>query len=98
MKTLDDIKQTLKLHLPLIRARYHITELGIFGSYARGEQREDSDLDLLIDYETAPSLLELIHLENYLADELGIKVEVVTKHGMKPRIRERVLPEVVYVT
>jgi uncharacterized protein len=71
--------------------------LGIFGSYVRSEQNEESDVDLLIDYEEAPSLLQLIDLENYLSDHLGIKVDVVTKRGLKPRIKERILSQVIYV-
>lgn len=97
MKTLNEIKQALSRCKPTIREQYHVTELGIFGSYARGEQHDKSDVDVLIDYEEAPSFLELARLENYLSHTLGIPVDVVTKRGMKPQIRERVLSEVVYV-
>jgi len=97
MKTLYEIKQTLIRCKPSIQEHYHVTELGIFGSYVRGEQHDKSDVDVLIDYEEAPSLLELASLENYLSTTLDMPVDVVTKRGMKPQIKERVLSEVIYV-
>ena len=74
-----------------------MTELEVFGSYVREEHGPDSDVDVLIDYTEAPSLLKLIDLENYLSEHLGIQADVVTKNGLKPRYRERILAEVVYV-
>ncbi|WP_313888478.1 nucleotidyltransferase family protein [Nostoc spongiaeforme] len=97
MKTLEEIKQTLTTRKPLLQKQYRVTELGVFGSYARGEQTQTSDVDILIDYEQAPTLFQLVELRDYLAGVVGVKVDVVTKNGLKPRIRERVLSEVVYV-
>lgn len=97
MKNLDEIKALLSQDKPIIQQKYHVSELGIFGSYVRGEQQEDSDLDVLIDYTEAPSLLELLDLEFYLSDRLRIKADVVTKKGLKSRYRKRILAEVVYV-
>ena len=82
MKNLDEIKAVLSQDKPIIQQKYHVRELGIFGSYVRGEQKEDSDLDVLIDYTEAPSLLELLDLEFYLSDRLAIKADVVTKKGL----------------
>ncbi len=97
MKTLSDIEQILRQSKPLLRENYQITQLGIFGSYVRGEQTEDSDVDVLIDYEHAPTLFKLVEIHDYLSNIVGMKVDLVTKNGLKPRIRERVLSEVVYV-
>ena len=97
MKNLDEIKALLSQDKPIIQKKYHVSELGIFGSYVRGEQKEGSDVDVLIDYSEAPSLLELVDLEFYLSDRLGIKADVVTKKGLKSRYRKRILAEVVYV-
>lgn len=97
MKTLAEIEQILSQLKPIVEEKYHVTQLGIFGSYVRGEQNKSSDVDVLIDYKEAPSLLELIDLEFYLTDRLGLKIDVVTKKGLKPRIREKILAEVVYV-
>ena len=97
MKTLEEIKQLLKQSKSLLQENYKVTELGIFGSYVRGEQTEKSDVDVLIDYEKAPTLFKLVELRSYLTELMGMKVDVVTKKGLKPRIRERVLSEVVYL-
>lgn len=97
MKTLEEIKQLLKQSKSVLQENYKVTELGIFGSYVRGEQTEKSDVDVLIDYEKAPTLFKLVELRSYLNELMGMKVDVVTKKGLKPRIRERVLSEVVYL-
>ena len=97
MKTLNEIRQVLSLQKQSICEIYRITEIGIFGSYTRGDETETSDIDILVDYETAPTLIMLVELRDYLSKIFGIKVDVVTKNGLKPRIRERVLAEVVYL-
>ena len=97
MKTLNEIRQVLSLQKQSICEIYRITEIGIFGSYARGDETETSDIDILVDYQTAPTLIMLVDLRDYLSQLFGIKVDVVTKNGLKPRIRERVLAEVVYI-
>ncbi|PIG93587.1 DNA polymerase beta [Gloeocapsopsis sp. IPPAS B-1203] len=95
MKSLDDVKQVLSQSKPRLR-QYQVTKLGIFGSYARGEQTIES-LDILIDYDQAPTLFQLVELRDYLSEQVGFKVDLVTKNGLKPRIRAQVLSEVVYV-
>jgi uncharacterized protein len=97
MKTLDEIKQILSERKSWLCETYQITELGIFGSYARGEQTQNSDVDVLIDYEQSPTLFKLVNLRNYLKDLTGLSVDIVTKNGLKPGVRERVLSEVVYL-
>lgn len=97
MKTLNEIKQVLLVQKQSLCTKYHLTELGIFGSYARGEQTDTSDVDILVDYEIAPTLVMLIELRDYLSQLFGLKVDIVTKNGLKSRIRERVLAEVVYI-
>jgi uncharacterized protein len=64
MKNLDDLKQILSAQKQSLCDRYQLTTLGIFGSYARGEQTEASDVDILVDYEIAPTFNELI-VENH---------------------------------
>lgn len=77
--------------------RYHIYELGVFGSYARNEQRTDSDLDLLVSFTQTPSLLTLVQLEDELGELLGVKVDLAVKSALRPRIAAHVLREVVPV-
>lgn len=95
--SLDFIKHRLAEQKSLLKNKYKIIRLGIFGSYIRGEQQSGSDVDVLIDYDKAPSLIELIEIENMLSDLLGLKVDLVTSKGLKPQLRQRILDEVVYL-
>ncbi len=97
MKTLEEIQQWLLQNKSLLQERYKVQELGIFGSYVRQEQTESSDVDVLVEFSETPSLLKFVNLENYLSDNLGVKVDLVHKSGLKPRIGERILAEVVYL-
>ena len=97
MKTQAEVLQILTQQKPLLLETYRLTRLGIFGSYARGEQTDESDIDVLVDYEKAPTLWRLIELRYYLSELFAIKVDVVTRNGLKARIRERVLAEVIYL-
>ncbi len=97
MKTLNEIRQVLSVQKKSLCERYQITELGVFGSYARGEQTEASDVDILVDYDIAPTFIMLVELREYLSEVFGLKVDIVTKNGLKSRIRDRVLAEAIYV-
>lgn len=88
------IKEKLRRQLPLLKERYHILSLGIFGSYVREDQLPESDLDLLVSFENPPGLLKFIEMENYLSDLLGVKVDLVMREALKSRIGERILREV----
>ena len=96
-KTLTEIKQILAAQKPYLREKYGVIEVGVFGSYVRGEQRPDSDLDILVELTDPPriSLLGLVNLENYLSDLLGLKADVAIKKNLKRRIGQRILHEVV---
>ncbi|MEO0532726.1 MAG: nucleotidyltransferase family protein [Cyanobacteria bacterium P01_A01_bin.123] len=97
MKTLEEIKQWFVQHKSVLQENYKVRELGIFGSYIRQEQTETSDIDVLVEFSETPSLLKFVNLENYLSDNLSVKVDLVHKSGLKPRIGERILSEVVYL-
>ena len=97
MKRLSEIQNWLIEHKPFLQEVYKIKALGLFGSYLRQEQTEHSDLDILVEFSEVPSLLKFINLENYLTDNLGIKVDLVHKSGLKPRLGQRILEEVVYL-
>ncbi len=97
MLSLDKIKHSLTAQKSILQNKYKINRVGIFGSYVRGEQKKESDLDILIDYEEAPSLVTLIEIENHLSELLGVKVDLVTRRGIKPQLRSYILEEVVYL-
>ena len=90
-------KRILRNHLPELRERYSVKSLGVFGSYVRGQQKKKSDLDLLVEFEQAPSLFRYVDLENHLSDLVGIKVDLVMKKTLKPHIGQRILAEVVEI-
>ena len=85
----------LRHQLPILRAKYHVRYLGVFGSYVQGNPKKTSDLDVLVDFTEAPSLFKFIQLESHLASLLGVKVDLVMKSTLKPLIGQRILNEVV---
>lgn len=99
MNTLQEIQATLRQHLPQVQQKYHVRQLGIFGSFVRGEQAETSDVDLLVEFDPNArfGLLTFCQLENDLSELLQCKVDLVMKDGLKPRIGERILQEVIYL-
>ena len=99
MTTLAEIKRALEAQKPLLAERYGVLVLGVFGSYVHGEQRPDSDLDLLVELERPAriGLIGLVELEQYLSDLLGVQVDVAIKENLKLRIGEHILQEVVAV-
>jgi len=80
--------------LPQLEDRYNVKYIGLFGSYVRGEQTTESDLDILVEFSKTPTLFQFINLENYLSDTLGIKVDLVMKDSLKPNIGKHILNEV----
>jgi uncharacterized protein len=74
-----------------------VETLEVFGSYVRSEQNKDSDLDILITFKEVPSLLTFIGIENYLSDLLEVKVDLVMKDSLKPKIGQRILREAIPV-
>lgn len=97
MPTLEDIRAVLRGELPYLRERFHVETLGVFGSYVRGEQTEQSDLDVLVMFSQTPTLFEIARLEHHLEDRLGVRVDVVLKEGLKRYVAPYVLREVQYV-
>lgn len=93
----EEIQNELATLKPTLAEEYHVSKLGVFGSYARDEQAEESDLDILVEFEKPVSLFDLVRLENELATRLGVDVDLVTRNSLKPRIRARVADDVVYV-
>jgi len=96
MKTVDKLKETLADHKEELRERFKVKEIGFFGSYVREEQKKRSDVDILVTFYETIDLFTFVKLENYLSDILGVKVDLVMKDGIKPRLREKILSEAVY--
>jgi uncharacterized protein len=99
MEPLETIKAQIAQIKPKLQNNYHITELGIFGSYVRGEQTEDSDVDILVEFDPnfRFGLMTYGQIEGFISDTLGKKVDLVMKEALKPYIGKRILQEVVYL-
>ncbi|PKL52581.1 MAG: hypothetical protein CVV37_00590 [Nitrospira bacterium HGW-Nitrospira-1] len=96
-KSLEEIRNILNRHRDELRDKHKVTEIGIFGSYVRGEQKKRSDLDILVEIGEPISLLTFVGIENYLAKILKTKVDLVPKDSIRPELKERILKEVVYL-
>ncbi len=95
--SLEKILEILRQQIPMLAERYSVEKLEVFGSYVRDEQNKDSDLDVLVTFKEDPSLLTYIAIENYLSDLLGIKVDLVMKDSLKPKIGQQILREAIPV-
>jgi hypothetical protein len=93
MKSVDDIIETLRTRKEDFHRRYGVAAIGVFGSYARGEQGPDSDLDLLVDFERPCGLIAFERLASELSRLLDVPVDLVTRKALKPAIGVRVLRE-----
>lgn len=94
---LPDILQTLRAALPDLRERYAVRSLGVFGSFVRGEADPQSDVDVLVEFEHAPTFFQFVELEDELGQLLAANVDLVMKSALRPRIGERILSEIVPV-
>jgi len=97
MNSLEEIKGRLAAHKEELRQRYHVKEIGIFGSYVRGEESPKSDVDILVDFEAPIGFFTFIELEDYLAELLGVKVDLVSREALKPNIGRRIIQDVLMV-
>ena len=88
--------KALKRYKDYLRQKYKVREMGIFGSYAKNEQKRGSDLDILVEF-YEPVGLGYFELKDFLEDMLKIKVDLVTKMGIKPQLKDKILKEVIYL-
>jgi len=94
---LKRITNILKEHKEELKEKYGVKEIGIFGSCVREEDKEKSDLDILVEFEEDAKigLFKFVNMENYLSELIGVKVDLVEKSVLKPRIGKHILKEVV---
>jgi uncharacterized protein len=98
VKTRDQILTFLTQNKKLFRDKYHICRIGLFGSYARGEQNNNSDLDLLVEFEeNTQDLYELkLQIKDFFKTHLGIEVDICREKYIKPRFKKAILKEAIY--
>jgi len=94
---LEDVKKIIKNNFPFIKEKYGVKEVGIFGSFATGEQKKGSDVDILVEFDRSITLFGYVELKDFLEKQLKIKVDLVQKSGLKPLIKNSILKETVYL-
>jgi len=97
MKTIEEIREIITDRKHDLKDHFKVKEIGVFGSYARSQQKENSDIDILVEFERPVSLLGLVSLENHLSDLLKVKVDLVPKGDIRPELKEGILKEVIYL-
>ena len=94
---LNDIQARLREQMPTLRQRFGVTQISVFGSYARGEQTQESDLDLLVEFERTPGMFIFVGLADYLEFVLKLKVDLATHAMLRPRLRPHIMKDLVSV-
>ena len=90
----DEVLDVLRQHVAEIKA-HGVARLAVFGSCVRGEERRDSDVDILVDFEKPVSIFEFLEVKEYLENLLGKPVDLVMRRALKPQLRDRILAEAV---
>ena len=93
----ENIRTKVRNQLPYLKQKYNVKRLGIFGSVVRDEQKQGSDIDILVEFTSPIGFFDFIRLENFLAKTLNQKVDLVTKKALKPVIKNDILRETLYV-
>jgi predicted nucleotidyltransferase len=98
MKTLEEVKKILKENEAILREKFKVKEIGIFGSFVRGEQKKRSDIDILVEFEE-PIGWEVVDLHEYLEEILSMKVDLVSKGAAirKPLLWESIKEDLINV-
>lgn len=94
MITKDEIMHLIHELNKEIKVKYKVKGIGLFGSFIRGEQMENSDIDLLVEFEEGADLIDLIELEHFLTERFNRKVDVVPKRALRKELRDSILREV----
>ncbi len=96
MTSLTDITKKLKDHKSKLKVKYGLNNIAIFGSFSRGHENRDSDLDILVEFER-PIGIEFIDLADELEQILNVKVDLVSKNGIKPDYYQNIKIDLIYV-
>jgi len=91
-----EIISLLERERNVLREKFKVKKLGVFGSFARGENQKSSDVDILVEFSEPVGFFLFIDLENYLSGLFGLKVDLVTKNALKPAIKDKIISDVVY--
>ncbi len=90
LKTLEELKGT-------ICSKYKVRKIGLFGSFLKGEQKESSDVDILVDFSDNADLIDFVGLALFLEEKLNRKVDIVPERALRDELKEPIQREAVYV-
>lgn len=96
MKTRTEVLNILRSLKDELRERYHVRSIALFGSYAREEQEEGSDIDLLVEFGSCADLFDFVGLSQYLEEKLGLNVDVVPEAALRPELRRQVTQDLLF--
>ena len=96
LRSKEEIIKTLKKLKNEIKTKYKVKKIGLFGSYANNRQRENSDIDILVEFEDEADLLHYIGLTIFLEETFEKKVDIVSEFAIKEEIRDHIMQEVIY--
>jgi len=93
--SIEEIRYKIKENEEILKEKYHVRSFLLFGSYAKGEQTEKSDIDLLVDFKKVVDMFEMVDLQDYLQKLFGKKIDLGTKKGLKSFIKKSILKEAI---
>ena len=91
-----DALALLKENKDIVRKKFGIKEIGLFGSFAKGDARPNSDVDILVEFAAPVDIFEFLDVKEYLENLFGRRVDLVTQKALKPLLTEQILKEVLY--
>lgn len=94
---MKEIREKLKELLPVLRDKYYVKKIGVFGSYRRVDYTPDSDVDILVEFAQPIDLFTFAELKLLLSEQLSKEVDLVTADAIKKRMRDRIFSEVAYI-
>lgn len=95
--TLNDIKFTLAQLKPELHERFGVSEIGVFGSWVRGEQHQNSDIDLLVDFDRSVNLFDIMELQFFLEEKFATNIDVAPRDSLRKYIGQHIISEVQYI-
>jgi len=95
--TKENILEFLKENKELLKKQYSVTKIGLFGSYARDEATEESDIDIAVELNTTNSFRAFFALLYFLEEHFHKKIDLGIEHSLKPLAKEKILQEIIYV-
>lgn len=96
-KKIDIIKKIIQDNKPILKESYNVCNVGIFGSYARGDYNKKSDIDIMVEFLRPIGFFDFIRLEEFLSNKIGIRVDLVTRRALKRVIKKDILKETIYI-